>query len=81
MSNETIVRETKNSIHVDYEGKLSFKDRLMQKLKTSHTWIKVVINIFRFILMLGVNFLFTLIPFKTEQKRIKAKKCRKIAIF
>ena len=62
MSNETIVRETKNSIHVDYEGKLTFKERLMQKLKASNTWIKVVINIFRFILMLGVSYVI-LFPF------------------
>ena len=62
MSNETIVRETKNSIRVDYEGKLTFKERLMQKLKASNTWIKVIINIFRFVLMLGVSYVI-LFPF------------------
>ena len=57
-----ITKETKNKISVDYEGKLSFKERLMKKLSTSHTWIKVVVNIFRFILMLGVSYVI-LFPF------------------
>ncbi len=52
----TVTKETKNKIRVDYEGKLSFKERLIHKLKTSHTWIKVFVNIFRFIMMLGVCF-------------------------
>ena len=56
-SNSTIVtKETKNKIYVDYEGKPSAKERLLKKLKTSNTWIKVLINIARFILMLGVSF-------------------------
>ncbi len=58
----TVTKETKNSIHVDYEGKLTFKERMMSKLKTANTWIKVVINIFRFILMLGVSYVI-LYPF------------------
>jgi multiple sugar transport system permease protein len=58
----TITKETKNSIHVDYEGKLTFKERMKSKLKTANTWIKVVINIFRFILMLGVSYVI-LYPF------------------
>ena len=57
-----ITKETKNKISVDYEGKLSFKERLMKKLTTSNTWITVVINIFRFILMLGVSYVI-LFPF------------------
>ncbi|MBR2466201.1 MAG: carbohydrate ABC transporter permease [Clostridia bacterium] len=62
-SNKTVIRkETKNKIHVDYEGKLSFKERLQAKLKTSNTWIRVLVNIFRFVLMLGVSFVI-LFPF------------------
>ncbi len=57
-----ITKETKNRISVDYEGKMTVKERLMKKLKTSNTWIKVVINIFRFILMLGVSYVI-LFPF------------------
>ena len=57
-----ITKETKNKIHVDYEGKLTFKERLLNKIKTSHTWIKGVVNVFRFILMLGVSYVI-LFPF------------------
>ena len=57
-----VVRETKNSIRVDYEGKLSFKERLLSKIKSSKTWITGIVNIFRFILMLGVSFVI-LFPF------------------
>ena len=57
MDSKTVVtKETKNKIRVDYEGKLSVKERLMKKLKTSNTWIKAIINVFRFVLMLGVSF-------------------------
>ncbi len=62
MSNNYKIKETKNSIHVDYEGKLSLKERLLSKVKSSHTWIKVTINIFRFIMMLGVSYVI-LYPF------------------
>ena len=57
--------ETKRKIQVDYEGKLTFKERLLKKLQTSNTWIKVVVNIFRFILMLGVSYVI-LYPFLTK---------------
>ena len=57
-----VKKETKNSIHVDYEGKLSFKERFLSKIKTSNTWIKAVITVFRFILMLGVSYVI-LYPF------------------
>ena len=57
-----ITKETKNKISVDYEGKLSFKERLKKKLSTSNTWIKVVIGIFKFILMLGISYVI-LFPF------------------
>ncbi len=62
MADNYKIKETKNSISVDYEGKLSFKDRMMSKLKSSNTWIMVVVNIFRFILMLGVTYVI-LYPF------------------
>ncbi len=55
-STPIITKETKNRLVVDYEGKLSFKERLMRKLKTSNTWIKALINTFRFIFMLGVSY-------------------------
>ncbi len=62
-SQNTFVRkETKNKIQVDYEGKLSFKDRMKSKLKASSTWIRVLVNIFRFVMMLGVSFVI-LYPF------------------
>ena len=57
MDSRTVVtKETKNKIRVDYEGKLSVKERLMKKLKTSNTWIKAIVNFFRFVLMMGVSF-------------------------
>ena len=61
-SNTTITKETKNKIRVDYEGKLSFKERLQAKLKASNTWIKASITVVRFILMLGVSYVI-LYPF------------------
>ncbi len=57
-----ITKETKNKIHVDYEGKLTFKERLKSKVKAYNTWIKVLVTIFRFIMMLGVSFVI-LFPF------------------
>lgn len=54
--NTKITKETKNKIRVDYEGKLSFKERMKQKFKSSKTWIKFIVSVFRFILMLGVSF-------------------------
>ena len=61
-SNTTVTKETKNKIRVDYEGKLSFKERLQAKLKASNTWIKAVVTVIRFILMLGVSYVI-LYPF------------------
>ncbi len=61
-SKTVITKETKNRISVDYEGKLSFKERLKKKLSTSNTWIKVIVEIFKFILMLGVSYVI-LFPF------------------
>ena len=57
ISNTPVVtKETKNRISVDYEGKLSVKERLKRKLKESNTWITAGINVLRFILMLGISF-------------------------
>ncbi len=61
-NNTMITKETKNKIRVDYEGKLTFKERLLSKVKTWNTWLKVIVNIFRFILMLGVSYVI-LFPF------------------
>ena len=60
-----ITKETKNKIRVDYEGKLSFKERMLKKLKASNTWIKAGVNVLRFILMLGVSFVI-IYPFITK---------------
>ena len=62
MDSNVQVKETKNKIRVDYEGKLSFKERMIKKLSASNTWIKVAINVARFILMLGISFVI-LYPF------------------
>ncbi|MBQ7387251.1 MAG: carbohydrate ABC transporter permease [Clostridia bacterium] len=61
-SKTQITKETKNKIVVDYEGKMSAKERLRNKLKASQTWIKTAINALRFILMLGVSYVI-LFPF------------------
>ena len=61
----TVTKETKNKIRVDYEGKLTLKERMKQKLKASNTWIKAIINLFRFILMLGVSYVI-IYPFVTK---------------
>ena len=55
-SSTPIVKETKKKIQVDYEGKLSVKERLKKKLSESNTWIKAGVNVLRFILMLGISF-------------------------
>ena len=64
MNNNTpvITKESKNKIRVDYEGKISFSDRVKEKLKASNTWIKLGVAICRFVLMLGVSFVI-LYPF------------------
>ncbi len=61
-SNTTITKETKNKIRVDYEGKLSFKERIKEKFKASNTWIKAGVTTIRFILMLGISYVI-LYPF------------------
>ena len=44
-STPIITKETKNKIQVDYEGKLTFKERMMNKLKSSHTWAKACVAV------------------------------------
>ena len=61
-SKPVITKETKKKISVDYEGKLTFKERLSKKLKASNTWIKGIVSVFKFILMLGVSYVI-LFPF------------------
>ena len=61
-SKTQVTKETKNKIVVDYEGKMTAKERLMKKLKASNTWIKTAVNVLRFILMLGVSYVI-LFPF------------------
>ena len=51
-----IMKETKNKISVDYEGKLTVKERLKKKLSESNTWITAGVNVMKFILMLGISF-------------------------
>ena len=51
-----VTKETKKKIQVDYEGKLSVKEKFMKKLAESNTWIKAGVNVLRFILMLGISF-------------------------
>ena len=64
MENNTpvITKQTKNKIHVDYEGKMTFKERILNKIKASNTWIMAAVNVFRFVLMLGVSYVI-LYPF------------------
>ena len=61
-SNTKITKETKNKIVVDYEGKMTAKERLMKKLKASNTWVKTAVAVLKFILMLGVSYVI-LFPF------------------
>ena len=55
-SSTPIIKETKKKIQVDYEGKLTVKERMMKKLSESNTWIKAGVNVLRFVLMLGISF-------------------------
>ena len=55
-STPVITKDSKKKIKVDYEGKLSVKERLKRKLAESNTWIKAGVTVLRFILMLGISF-------------------------
>ena len=61
-SNTRITKESKNRIKVDYEGKISFKERMKKKFSESNTWITVGVSVLKFILMLGISFVI-LYPF------------------
>ena len=62
-STKTVVtKETKNKISVDYEGKLSAKERFKKKIAASNTWIKGAVGVLKFILMLGISYVI-LFPF------------------
>ena len=60
-----IIKESKNRISVDYEGKASFKVRMLRKLKATNTWSKAFLGFFKFILMLGVSYVI-LFPFVSK---------------
>ena len=55
-STPVIKKDSKRKIRVDYEGKISFTQRVKEKVKASNTWIKLTVAVMRFILMLGVSF-------------------------
>lgn len=61
----TLVKETKNKIRVDYEGKIKGRDRWLLKLKTPSFWIEKVWFVFRFIMLVGISFTI-LSPFVTR---------------
>ena len=62
-STKTVVtKETKNKISVDYEGKLSAKERFKKKIASSNTWMKGAVGVLKFILMLGISYVI-LFPF------------------
>ena len=57
-----VTKETKNKISVDYEGKLSAKERFKKKIASSNTWMKGAVGVLKFILMLGISYVI-LFPF------------------
>ena len=69
MENQTtapkIMKDTKKKIRVDYEGKLSFKERLKIRLTSSAFWVDRVWYLFRFLIMLGISYVI-LSPFFTR---------------
>lgn len=60
-----LVKETKRKIRVDFEGKLSFGERLKHKLKTGSFWVDRIWYFFRFVIMLGISYVI-LSPFITR---------------
>lgn len=60
-----VAKETKRKIVVDYEGKMSLKERLTLKLKSSSFWVDRVWFLFRFILMIGISYVI-LSPFLSK---------------
>ena len=51
-----IVKSTKNRLRVDYEGKLSVKERLKLKLTSTSFWVDRVWYLFRFLILLGISY-------------------------
>ncbi|MBO5789291.1 MAG: carbohydrate ABC transporter permease [Clostridia bacterium] len=64
-STARITKETKNKIHIEFEGRTSFKDRLIMKLTSTSFWIDKVWYLCRFILMFGISFVI-LSPFLSK---------------
>ncbi len=60
-----LVKDTKNKIRVDYEGKISDKQRYLMKLKTSNFWIEKIWFVFRLIMLIGISYTI-LSPFITR---------------
>ncbi len=56
-----ITKETKNKIRVDFE-RTPLKERLKAKFGTSFIYIKVLVAIFRFVLLIGISYI-VLFPF------------------
>ena len=65
MDSPKIRKETKNKIYVDYADKTPYWQRVKNKFTSSYTWVKILIGIFRFVLMLGVSYVI-LYPFFTK---------------
>ena len=61
-SNARITKESKKRIKVDYEDKITFKERMKKKFSESNTWITIGVAVLKFILMLGISFVI-LYPF------------------
>ena len=57
-----VTKESKNRIHVDYEGKMSFWQRFKLKICSTYFLTQVVWYLFRFILMIGISYVI-LFPF------------------
>ncbi len=57
-----VMKETKNRIRVDYEGKMSFWQRFKQKVFSTYFLTQVVWYIFRLLLMIGISYVI-LFPF------------------
>ena len=62
MTTARVTKESKNRIHVDYEGKMSFWQRFKLKICSTYFLTQVVWYIFRFILMIGISYVI-LFPF------------------
>ena len=62
MQTPVVTRETKNRIHVDYEGKMSFWERFKIKITSTYFLTQVVWYIFRLVLMIGISYVI-LFPF------------------